>query len=64
MKIQDSLNSSISEMSYGGMKLNFCMSLDIHRSNKFTQHFQVGVVRYGEAFPKLSQIVSQLYLKN
>lgn len=60
MKIKDSLNFNISETSWG-MKLNFCMSLDIHRCNKYAQYFQVGVARYEWAYLKLSQIVSQLH---
>ena len=40
------------------------MLLDIYRSNKFTQSFQVDVVSHARACPKLCQIVSQLHLKN
>ena len=40
------------------------MWLDIYRSNKFTQPFEVGVVKHGWALPRSCQIVAQLYLKN
>ena len=43
------------------MMLNFCMQLDIHRSNKFIQIFQMGAVKHAYACPNLCQIVSQLY---
>ena len=45
IRIQDSLNNIISHTSWY-MKLNICMWLDIHRRNKFTQLFQVGVVKF------------------
>ena len=61
IKIQDSLNYIISATS---CCMNFCMLLDIHRSNKFTQSFQEGVVRHDWVCPKLGQKVSQFHLKN
>ena len=46
------------------MKLNFCIPLEIHRSKKFTQSFQVIVVRHVWACAKLCQIMSQLQIEN
>ena len=63
IRMQDSLNYNISQMSWN-LKFNFRMWLDIHKRNKFTQSFQVGVVRHAWGCPKLCQIVSQLHLKN
>ena len=45
--MQDFLNYSISQKIWG-RKLIFCMWLDIYRSNKFTQSFQVGVVMHAQ----------------
>ena len=44
IRMQDSLNYNNSQTSWD-MKLNFCMWLDVHRSNAI-QSFQVGVVRH------------------
>ena len=63
IRIQDSLNFGISETSWG-MKLNFCMWLDIHQNNKFSQFFQVDMIRFDWACLKLSEIMSQLHLKS
>ena len=38
--------------------------LDVHRSQKLIQLFQVGVVRHGYACPTCFKTMSQLYLKN
>ena len=39
IRMWDSLNHSVSQTS-SDMKLDFCMWLDMHRSNKFTQSFK------------------------
>ena len=52
IRIQDCLNYNISQTSWG-KKLNFCIRLNIHGSNKFTKTFQVGVARHPCACSKL-----------
>ena len=47
-----------------GIKLNFCLWLDIHIINKLTQLFKLGVVTHAWAHPKFYQILSQIHLKN
>ena len=63
IRMQDSLSYNTSQMRRG-LLLNFFMLLDIHRSNKFIQSFQMSVVRHAWSCSKLWQIVSQLYLNN
>ena len=47
------------------VKLKFFMWLDIHRSHKIIQSFQVGVGEHAWTCPKLCQIISWLlYIKN
>ena len=52
--MQDSLNYSISQMIWD-MKLNFCIWLDIYRSQKFIQSFLVGVVSHAWEFSEVFQ---------
>ena len=57
--MQDSLKYNISQTSWG-MKLKFCILLDIYRNNNFTQSFRMGLVRYPWACPELCEIMSHL----
>ena len=58
------LSTTISHKRVEAWSWILCMWLDIHRSNKFTQLFEVGVVRHAWACPKLCQIMSQLHLRD
>ena len=60
IRMQDSSNYNISQTSWN-LKLNFCMLLDIY---KIYAVISSGVVRHAWACPKLSQLVTQLHLKN
>ena len=57
--MQDSLKYNISQTSWG-MKLKFCILLNIYRNNNFTQSFRMGLVRYPWACPELCEIMSHL----
>ena len=59
LKPQDCILCSISQTRWD-IKCKF-MWLDIHRSDKFIQSFQVGVGRHTWAYEKLFQIVCQLH---
>ena len=50
IRVQDSFNYKFLQRSWG-MKLNFCMWLYIHRSNKFSQVLQVDVIRHVRVCP-------------
>ena len=62
-KQHNTLNCNISQTNCG-MKLNSCIWLYIHRTNKFTYAFLMIMVWHVWAFPKLCQVLSQLHLKN
>ena len=62
IRMQNFLNCNISQTN-GIMKMKFCWWLDIHKSNKFTKSFQVGVIRLAWECPKWWQVSCQLLLK-
>ena len=52
IRIQDFLNYNISQMNWG-LKVDFCVWLDIHRSNKFIQVISKGCDQTSLGIPKV-----------